>query len=549
MGSSNALILPSPAPPEPVLVDGTEFDPEYRPAMYECHCGSQNGEKIPQGPNTWYWRCSSCGLVTLFRHYVPGGPTLKAFHEDDSYCRVVLGPIGSGKSVSCVWEILLRAMRQRPDALGRRRSRWAIIRQTYGQLKSTTIKTWLQWVNAPVVYDSPIRSQVYIDLDDGTVVDLEVLFFSMDKPKSVSDALSMEVTGVWINEARDVPKKSIDAIMDRTGRYPSKEEGGSTWHGTIMDSNMADDDHWLHDLCVNVKPWNWKFYLQPGALIKMIDRVGNVTYIENPCAENVHNHQGGYWYWFEKLPGKDQDYIQVFILADWGSIFTGRPVYGNWFRESIHVSKVPLEIHWGRPLFTCWDFGLTPACIAFQVSPLGQVRALREFCTQDEGVKQHASLRVKPALALEFGNRLPLRSWGDPAGSARAQADSELDCISMLNKLGFNCEPAATNDFIIRRQAVIDALCRMVGGEPGILIDPQCVMLIRGFAGGYQFERVASASGTERYRDVPAKNRFSHPHEALQYGIMGAMGPGGTVAGATSGVVLLAQGNTWAGAV
>ena len=71
-------------------------------------------------------------------------PSLKAFHGSDAFVRGVLGPIGSGKSVACVMEIMRRAQQQRPGADGIKRSRWAVIRNTYGELRDTTLKTVLR---------------------------------------------------------------------------------------------------------------------------------------------------------------------------------------------------------------------------------------------------------------------------------------------------------------------------------------------------------------------------------------------------------------------
>ena len=45
-------------------------------------------------------------------------------------------------------------------------------------------------------------------------------------------------------------------------------------------------------------------------------------------------------------------------------------------------------------------------------------------------------------------------------------------------------------------------------------------MLRKGFAGGYHFRRVKVA-GDERFHDVPDKNAYSHPHDALQYALSG----------------------------
>ena len=66
----------------------------------------------------------------------------------------------------------------------------------------------------------------------------------------------------------------------------------------------------------------------------------------------------------------------------------------------------------------------------------------------------------------------------------------------------------------------------MVEGKSGLLIDPRCKELIKGFEGGYGYRRM-QVSG-ERYDDKPDKNRFSHIHDALQYLMLGG-GEGRTV--------------------
>ena len=73
--------------------------------------------------------------------YKPDGAVVKAFMKDNTFFRGIRGPVGSGKSVSCCVEIFRRALAQEPNKNGLRRSRWAIIRNTNPQLKTTTIKT------------------------------------------------------------------------------------------------------------------------------------------------------------------------------------------------------------------------------------------------------------------------------------------------------------------------------------------------------------------------------------------------------------------------
>ena len=58
------------------------------------------------------------------------------------------------------------------------------------------------------------------------------------------------------------------------------------------------------------------------------------------------------------------------------------------------------------------------------------------------------------------------------------------------------------------------AINNLVDKDNGLLVDPSCVRLVNGFLGGYCYKEVGS---TGIYSESPLKNRFSHPHDALQY--------------------------------
>ena len=76
-------------------------------------------------------------------NYKPDGSTLKHFLKADNFFRGIRGPVGSGKSVACCVEVFKRAIQQEKGKDGIRKSRWAVIRNANPQLKTTTIKTWL----------------------------------------------------------------------------------------------------------------------------------------------------------------------------------------------------------------------------------------------------------------------------------------------------------------------------------------------------------------------------------------------------------------------
>lgn len=437
-------------------------------------------------------------------------PTGKKFHADDSFVRGMRGPIGSGKSVMCVMDMFKYAARQLPGRDGIRRSRWAAIRNSYPELKSTTIKTFRDWFPdeiCSIKWDSPITATVKVN-----DIELEVMFLALDKPKDVKKLKSLELTGGWINEASEIPKSIFEMLTGRVGRYPAKKDGGSNWSGVILDTNPPDTDHWWYELAEKTKPRGYRFFHQPPALV----RVREGIYVPNPLAENIENHNEGFEYYLRQIAGKTEEWIRVFILGEYGSVMDGKPVYTS-YRDDIHCAPERLNVMQGLPLFLGWDYGRTPACAICQFTPRGQLRVLEELLvdptTDGMGVRAFTREVVRPHLAAHYAG-MRIVSRGDPAGEAKDGSD--LSCFDIQDEEGVHVVAAPTNDLTPRLDAVAKHMIAMVDGEPGFLLSPNCEWLRRGFLGGYKYERVHVA-GDERYKEVPSKNKFSHIQDALQY--------------------------------
>lgn len=447
--------------------------------------------------------------------YTPPGAVAAEFHNSTAFVRGLKGPVGSGKSSTCCMEIMRHSLSQKPYN-GVRRARWAVIRGTYPELKSTTIKTWSDWFPtdiAPMKWDAPITSTMKIgDTGDGNALELEVVFIAMETAQDTGKLRSLELTGAWINEASELPKEVFDMVTQRVGRYPSLKQGGPTHPCIIMDTNPPDDDHWYYKLAEEDRPDNWDFYDQPGGLIRTYDENGNEVYKPNPDAENIFNLTDGYAYYQRMIAGKTTDWINVFVLGQYGTTADGKPVYPE-YNDKIHTAEDEIAVNKLSPIYLGWDFGLTPACIVGQISPKGQLLILDEFIAEDMGIRQFASEVVRPYLMNKYAG-IKFISRGDPSGMNRSQTD-ERTCYQELLEVGILSEPADTNDFIPRRESVAYFLNKMAGGEPGFVLSPNCKQLRRGFLGGYRFERLKVAG--ERYRDRPVKDKYSHPHDALQY--------------------------------
>lgn len=479
--------------------------------------------------------------------------TFKDVHKSTALVKAIRGPIGSGKSVGCVMEMFRIAQCQEPNAQGVRKTRWICIRNTYPELKGTVIKTFQDWLPeqiCPIKYDSPITGRLNINHPDGkTKIEAEFIFISLDKPKDIKKLMSLECTGVWVNEAQFIDKKLILEALSRTGRYPMKSDGGATWNGLIMDTNSPDDDHWWYEMELGVDeqtgerltPSNWAVINQPPALIditgikveslsadiqQMIDQglykdyLGR-RFVANPLAENVENHKKGYEYWLEKVEGQTLNWIKSRLCNEFATVQQGKPVFMDHFNKALHVSTDKLSPVKGWETIIGLDFGLTPAAIIGQIAPMGQLRIVDEIVATGMGIERFITEQLSPLLRTKYQG-CKVQVIGDPAGVQRSQTD-ERTCFQLLEEYGLNAQPAETNNTTARLEAVRWWLSRLVGkGQPAMLISPHCKTLIKGYETGYAYKQL-NVSGEEKFSDNPDKNRYSHPHDANQYLCLGAM--------------------------
>ena len=436
--------------------------------------------------------------------------TMNKFHNADKFVRALMGPIGSGKSVACCIEMLLISFKQRANSAGIRKSRWVVVRNTYRELVDTTIQTFFDWwPEAEGIYlKKDMKFTINKFLDDGTTAHIEFLFRALDKPDDIKKLLSLEVTGGWINEAREIPKQIMDMLIGRLGRYPNKRDGGPTRHCLLLDTNPPDSDSWWYKLFETNLPYNHAIFKQPSGI--------------TPEAENVENLPPLY---YENMQaGKDKEWINVYVNGKYGFVQDGKPVYPE-YKDDAHYMDDEYTPLANKTIFIGIDFGLTPAAVFGQQTASGRWIIFDELVTEDMGAKTFGRLlnthinKIYPNHTFEI--------YADPAGDQRAQTD-ETTPFQILQSEGVTAWPTYTNDPILRREAVAGTLTRMdFSGNTGFVIGPKAIMTRKAMAGGYKYKRMA-VSGQERYMDKPDKGRYSHVADALQYLMIGA-GEGGKV--------------------
>jgi hypothetical protein len=440
-------------------------------------------------------------------------------HRSDAFYRCIRGPVRSGKSSACCIEIMMRAAAQLPDpADGIRKTRWAIGRNTYRELNDTTLKTWLMWFPEPVFGPFNYGTMTHhIKLND---MDIEVLFRAFDRPDDVKKLLSLELTGAWINEAREVPKAVIDMIGDRVEQYPPRRtdengvESGCTWGGVILDTNSPDDDHWWFGLEAK-PPTGWHFFTQPGALIEAKPGV----FSPHPKAENVRNLNGGHDYYLKRTAGKTDSYIRVYYCNEFGFVEEGKRVHPEYV-DSTHCASAPLVPSEGDEIVIGLDFGLTPAAAVFAHKPNGQWWLIKELVTENIGIKQFGESILLPFMLTELLD-FDVTIFGDTHGNTGSQNDKKTPG-QVLSALGMDVKmPAMGCGPTLRREALAAPLSRLIDGQPGLLVDPSAKQIRKGLSSKFVYKRI-QVVGDEKYHDKPDKNFWSHICEAAEHAMVGA---------------------------
>lgn len=436
-------------------------------------------------------------------------PTGAKFMQSNAKMRVLMGPVGSGKSVTCSFEIIRRASMQAPNQQHVRRSRWAVVRETVRQLQDTTIKTFLDWFPPGQCGEYMRTTKTYFfKVGD---VEAEIMFRALDDADDVANLNSLELTGAWFNECRDIHPDIVDAMSKRIGRFPSAKDGGPTWFGMWGDTNPPTMDTWWYYQLEHLSPVDgvspnnngWAVFKQPS---------GRSTY-----AENIENLPEGYY----DTQGRSEEYVRVYIDGEYGLSLAGTPVY-KYFRTDYHMASSTLRpiVNGSRPIIVGMDLGLTPAAALMQQDARGRVLVLDEAVSFDMGIQRFVRTILKPLLYERFTG-CPVLVVTDPAGVQRAQTD-ERSAVDIIKAEGLKVIPASTNNITARVNAVDEFLMRQVDGDPAFLLDPRCTHLKAAMMGGYRYKA--------KHDGVIDKNKHSHVAEALQYGMLHIDNPSGAVA-------------------
>lgn len=486
-----------------------------------------------------------------FQQYRPPGPVGASFIKSRGPIDIIMGPAGSGKTVaSCIKGPTLAASYMPVCNDGVVRFKMVVVRDTYRDFARTALASWHELFPADHPWtvsfeggqDRPIKHRMQWGVqrgNDNIVVDFILETGAIGDHNVEQYIKGYEVSAAWCNECDLLDPKVPGLLFQRTGRYPPLKDiapseldrvsrdgravmakmGMPVEAGEVVlprvlwgDMNPPDVDHPLLAECMGneerEKNPAYNFYRQPGGLD---------AGAENRAGKPRSSYE------LEARTQKDH-IVRRMVHGKPGYAQDGKPVYPE-FNDQFHVADSPIEPLPGIPLSTGKDAGGSPAGVVGQFLPNGQLRILAELVTEPgTGPARYAQMFFEMILD-RFPGFAFREAWGDPSAFYGADTQAgELAWMQTVSKaLSISILPTPTNEPHIRQEAVRWYLGAPIDQTtPRLIIDPRCKVLISGFAAHYKLTKQASISGTDKLDVV--KNKYSHPHDALQYMCLGHRG-------------------------
>ncbi|MGE0698290.1 MAG: hypothetical protein AB7O57_04270 [Hyphomicrobiaceae bacterium] len=479
-------------------------------------------------------------ILDGFRQFKPSGHVSARFIGDQtSKVKALLGPVGGGKSVACVYDSVRRPSLMPPCNDGIIRYRRAICGTTYGQLERNLYPTWKRWLPEDGGAFTPVaewkggggRSAVHrlewevLRGNRLVVVQAEYVFAAVGDLAVEEFMRGFEPTDFWLYEVDQQPEAMIDIGITRLGRYPATSQDGEPdalpWNAPftpmiVCDLNAPDVDSWFYQKFEEDPPKSFSLYKQPSGV--------------SPRAENLKNLRPGYYQdqidSLSKRPG-GRHLVTRMVHARYAPSAAGEPVYADEYSDDLHLSPVDLVAAKDVPLVLCFDQGLgQPACLGLQFMPTGATHVLFEVVPGRMSARRFAETVRREIEQVCPGIPLAEVHYADPAGFTGADTeDGELAWAEIVSaELGIEIVPAETNEIDVRHTVVVDELL----SRPGLYVSRRCKMLRKGFVSHYMYEKRPQEKSQNK---KPVKNLWANPHDALQYGLLGKKGRYGAIRG------------------
>lgn len=420
----------------------------------------------------------------------------------DARLRAVRGPVGSAKTTMCYMDLFKRACEAPIQSDGIRRSKMVIVRNTLQQIKTTCLVSWMQMLR-PVSNYKVSDQTIELRLPG---VESDILLLPLDTEANIQRLLSLELTWAWASEFRELDPEVIQALLSRVGRYPSRamisEEDRDYKYGVIMETNSFNEDSPWYELLEENLPANWDYFVQPGAF--------------EDGAENRENLAPSYYE--DLMESNSPEWVEQYVHNRISPSLSGQAVFRRAFDPAWHVAENELHPIPGYPLIIGMDTGRNPAAVICQVEHTGRMLVLGSLAKSNMGMEKFLEEHLNPVLMTERLNMFAGYLILDPACTQRSQIGEE-SVLGCVKRLGFQAQPATTNNIDPRLRAVEKMLLASRNGGPAILFDAEHNHeLILAMQSRYRYKIKKDKSLEEK---PDKKHPWSDLADALQYACLG----------------------------
>lgn len=461
------------------------------------------------------------------------GPISDAFLLSRAFIKIIIGPVGSAKTMTALRALRRVAMRQKgrrdPRGVLWRKARVGVIRETYPNIEKNTLPSWFRihpesdgkftW-KAPYTH----RLNLVLEQDDQgravAVCDFEIEFRAIGDRSVEEVCRGWEVVAVMIDEADLQPAALLGFLTGRVGRFSDLDPSLVVDPQIILSLNAPYMDNWVYGMAIegnlNDIDDEVRELLDGRELIEVFVQPGG----RDPDAENLHNLQKGY-YQIQAAANKHRpDYVARMIDNKFVPMQFGQPVNPQFdFREHVRV----LEWDKSRLLTIGLDQGLNAAAAFTQRTAELGLRTLRELVNfREDGklAKIGASAfgqMLKAELNEHFFDLHPdmVRIVCDPAAwVASDNEDQQMDWVRIVRReLDLPVLKAKSNKPALRNEAIWQAMSE----RGGYAVDPSCRHLIKGHLGGYRYQKADMSDGEKRGHLTIADTIHTHVCDAEQY--------------------------------
>lgn len=426
-------------------------------------------------------------------------PVQRQFIESRAQADLMSSRKGEGKSAGLVWSIFYHTSHN-PGAT------WIVIRDTFENLKRTTLQEFLRWFPDKVFGHYSAGDKVYVWDEARCGLRGKVYFMGVEDDVDASKIASMPLAGVAIDEPSGAAGESSgvsEFVFDTA--IAQLRQPGMKWYAVKLAQNNPDESH-----------WTFRRFVSPGtppdesiALLPMQESGYRAWQTREP--ENVDNLPPGYYENMARTWAHRPDLVRRFVEGKYGFQQVGRAVTPEWSDEMHLVSRLqPVK---GSPLYLLWDGGLNPTCVITQVTPMGFWLILESHVGDGIGAYQLIEDVIKPAMTTRYRGF----TWthvGDPNLKSAEQSDSRQSAAALITReLGGRFLPGPI-EVDKRVDPLRSVLRRTLSGRGVVQVDRDKAKDVwHALRGGWHWH-IARGGTVGQIK----KNMHSHPGDCMGYG-------------------------------